>query len=101
MINKREKGNAKFFIKTGGGNAIFTFVTAGTILFAMPQYCVWQQNKAGEAEFRAEKESAKSLANAENYLLGDALKESKNEIIYIPTEAGIPITESARFKPKP
>jgi len=26
------------------------------------------------------------------------LRESSNEVIYIPTEAGIPITESARFK---
>ena len=26
-----------------------------------------------------------------------ALKESKDQVIYIPTEAGIPVTESARF----
>jgi hypothetical protein len=25
------------------------------------------------------------------------LKESKDQVIYIPTEAGIPVTESARF----
>ena len=134
--NKRDNGNAKFFIKTGIGSAVFAFVTAGIILFAMPQYYVWQQNKAGEAELaraeqnrqiaiqeaRAKEESAKSLANAEviraegvakaNKIIGDslqnneayihylwveALKESQNEVIYIPTEAGIPITESARI----
>lgn len=138
--NRHGTGNAKFFIKAGIGSALFAFVTAGIILFAMPQYYVWQQNKAGEAELaraeqnrqiaiqeaRAKEESAKSLANAEiiraegvakaNKIIGDslqnneayihylwveALKESQNEVIYIPTEAGIPITESVRFKDKP
>lgn len=135
--NKREKGNASMFIKRGICCAIFSTMTAAIILFAMPQYYVWQQNKAGEAELaraeqnrqiaiqeaRAKEESAKSLANAEviraegvakaNKIIGDslqnneayihylwieALRESNNEVIYIPTEAGIPITESARFK---
>ena len=105
-------------------------------LFAWPQYSVWQQNKAGEAELaraeqnrqiaiqeaKAKEESAKSLANAEiiraegvakaNKIIGDslqnndvyihylwieALRETKGEVIYVPTEAGIPITESQRF----
>ena len=135
--NNREKGNAALFIKSGIGCAIFCAVTSAIILFAMPQYYVWQQNKAGEAELaraeqnrqiaiqeaRAKEESAKSLANAEviraegvakaNKIIGDslqnneayihylwieALRESSNEVIYIPTEAGIPITESAQFK---
>lgn len=135
--NKRERGNSALFIKAGVGCAIFATTMAAIILFAMPQYYVWQQNKAGEAELaraeqnrqiaiqeaRAKEESSKSLANAEviraegvakaNKIIGDslknneayihylwveALKESQNEVIYIPTEAGIPITESARFK---
>lgn len=135
--NKNAKGNAALFIKSGIGCAIFSATVAAIILFAMPQYYVWQQNKAGEAELaraeqnrqiaiqeaRAKEESAKSLANAEviraegvaqaNKIIGDslqnneayihylwieALRESSNEVIYIPTEAGIPITESARFK---
>ena len=138
--NKREKGNAALFIKAGIGCAIFSMITAAAILFAMPQYYVWQQNKAGEAELaraeqnrqiaiqeaKAKEESAKSLANAEviraegvakaNKIIGDslqnneayihylwveALKESQNEVIYIPTEAGIPITESARIRKQP
>ena len=132
--NKRERGNASLFIKSGIGCAIFTSVTVTIILFAVPQYYVWQQNKAGEAELaraeqnrqiaiqeaRAKEESAKSLANAEviraegvigdslqnneayiHYLWIEALRESNNEVIYIPTEAGIPITESARFKKQP
>lgn len=32
-----------------------------------------------------------------HYLWIEALKESKDQVIYIPTEAGVPITESARF----
>ena len=135
--NKREKGNAALFIKSGIGCAVFSMSIAAIILFAMPQYYVWQQNKAGEAELaraeqnrqiaiqeaRAKEESARSLANAEviraegvakaNKIIGDslqnnesyihylwieALRESNNEVIYIPTEAGIPITESTRFK---
>lgn len=65
---------------------------------------------------KTKEESAKSLANAliseDNKIIGDslqtndayirylwieALKESKDQVIYAPTEAGIPITESARF----
>lgn len=121
------------------GILIFTFcqVIAMAILFALPNYLVWQQQKAGEAELakaeqnrqiaiqeaKAKEESAKYLANTDivraegiskaNKIIGDslknndayihylwieALKESKNEVIYIPTEAGIPITESMRFK---
>ena len=71
----------------------------------------------------AKKESAKELADAEviraegiakaneiignsltnneayiHYLWIEALRESKSDVIYIPTEAGIPITESQRFQ---
>lgn len=81
-----------------------------------------QNRQIAIQEAKAKEESAKSLANAEviraegvakaNKIIGDslqnndayihylwieALKESKDEVIYIPTEAGIPITESARF----
>ena len=81
-----------------------------------------QNRQIAIQEAKAKEESAKSLANAEiiraqgvaeaNRIIGDslqnndayihylwieALRESNNEVIYIPTEAGIPITESARF----
>ena len=81
-----------------------------------------QNRQIAIQEAKAKEESAKSLANAEviraegvakaNKIIGDslqnndayihylwieALKESNNDVIYIPTEAGIPITESARF----
>ena len=123
--------------------SIITFVLCELIslliLFGLPNYLVWQQNKEGEAELaraeqnrqiaiheaKAKEESAKSLANSDiiraegvakaNKIIGDslsnneayihylwieALKESNNEVIYIPTEAGIPITESQRFNKK-
>ena len=81
-----------------------------------------QNRQIAIQEAPAKEEAAKSLANAEviraegvakaNKIIGDslqnneayihylwieALRESSNEIIYIPTEAGIPITESTRF----
>lgn len=81
-----------------------------------------QNRKIAILEAKAKEESANSLAKAEiiraqgiaqaNKIIGDslqnndayihylwieALKESENDVIYIPTEAGIPITESARF----
>lgn len=128
---------SKLILRTGIGAVIFCSLVSGGILFLLPNYYVWQQNKEGEAELakaeqnrqiaiqeaKAKEESAKSLANAEviraegvakaNKIIGDslqnneayihylwieALRESSNEVIYIPTEAGIPITESQRFK---
>lgn len=81
-----------------------------------------QNRQIAIQEARAKEESAVSLANAEviraegvakaNKIIGDslqnndayihylwieALRESDSDVIYIPTEAGIPITESARF----
>ena len=81
-----------------------------------------QNRQIAIQEAREKEESAMSLANAEviraqgvaqaNKIIGDslqnndayihylwieALRESNNEVIYIPTEAGIPITESTRF----
>lgn len=84
-----------------------------------------QDRQIAIAEARAKKEAAEMLAAAEverakglaeankivadslkgqdeyiHYLWIEALKESKDQVIYIPTEAGIPITESTRLMPK-
>ena len=81
-----------------------------------------QNRQIAIQEAKAKEEAAQSLANARiieahgiseaNKIIGDsltnnesyihylwieAIKESKNQIVYIPTEAGIPITESMRF----
>lgn len=81
-----------------------------------------QNRQIAIQEARAKEEAARSLANAEviraegvakaNKIIGDslqnndayihylwieALKESRDQVIYVPTEAGIPVTESARF----
>lgn len=77
-------------------------------------------------EAQATKESAKDLADAEviraagaakaNKIIGESLKaneaylhylfinnmeNTKNQVIYIPTEAGLPILESRRLTPNP
>lgn len=82
--------------------------------------------KIAIAEAEAKKESAKQLAEAEiiraegvakaNTIIGDSLKNNEaylrylyitglndsddngNKIIYVPTEAGLPILEAGRFK---
>lgn len=84
-----------------------------------------QNRQIAIQEARAKEESAKSLANAEiiraqgiaeaNRIIGDSLKnndayihylwvealrETKNAVVYIPTEAGIPVTEANRFNAK-
>lgn len=107
--------------------------TVGGCLAGFPQYGVYHQRMAGEAELAkaeyskkvmvqdalARQESASKLAEAEviraegvakaNKIIGDSLKdndaylrymwirsleEGKNEVIYIPTEAGLPILEA-------
>lgn len=112
-------------------------VVAASLLFGLPQYHVWSQQKIGEAELaraeqnrqiaiqeaKAKLDSAEMLSQAEvkraegtakaNQIIGeslkhneayihwlwvDTLKDSKNQIIYIPTEAGVPIMESQRLK---
>lgn len=69
------------------------------------------KKEAAEMLAAAEVERAKGLAEANkivadslkgqdeyiHYLWIEALKESKDQVIYIPTEAGIPITESQRL----
>lgn len=138
FIGSKTKDNstAKSVKQSGIIGFVACLLFSIAILFAAPQYKVWQQQKEGEAELakaeqnrqiaiqeaRAKEEAAKSLANAEviraegvakaNKIIGDslqnndayihylwieALRESDSDVIYIPTEAGIPITESARF----
>ena len=104
-------------------------------MYAYPQYKVWEQGLAGQAELRraeqnrliavqeahAKMESAKLLGDAEvarargvaeaNKIIGDSLKgneaylrylwihnlaDTKNQVIYIPTEGGLPILEAGR-----
>lgn len=81
-----------------------------------------QDRQIAIQEAKAKEEAARSLANAEiiraegiakaneiignslqdndayiHYLWIESLKESHDQVIYVPTEAGIPITESSRF----
>ena len=97
-------------------------------MFGYPQYLVWQQEKEGEAalakasqdrqikvqEAEAEREAALSQAEA-NRTLGEsirsypeameqkwveAIKETDNQVIYLPTECSIPVTEAGRVASK-
>ena len=93
-------------------SALLVVVMIGAVVwsfaFGVPMYMVWQQQKAGEAEVKRAEGTAKanqiigqSLKGNEAYihwLWVDTLKDSKDQIIYIPTEAGVPITESFRLK---
>lgn len=120
----------------GGFFASAIFLTILLFMWIIPNYSVWQQQKAGEAELaraeqsrqiavqeaKAKLDSAEMLAQAEvkraegtakaNQIIGEslknneayihwlwveAIKDSKDQIIYIPTEANVPITESSRL----
>jgi hypothetical protein len=101
---------------------------SAVVAFGYPQYKVWEQSKAGEAalakatqdrqikvqEAEAEQEAASKQAEA-NRILGEsirqypesmeqkwveAIEKTSNQVIYLPTEASVPITESARMAQK-
>jgi regulator of protease activity HflC (stomatin/prohibitin superfamily) len=129
-----DRGNVKV-------GSVVVDVSIVTVLFGIllmagcPQYNVWQQGLAGQAELKraeanrkiavqeaeAKKESAHLLAEAEiiraggvaqaNKIIGDSLKgneaylrylwvetlsKDQKQIIYIPTEAGMPILEAGK-----
>ena len=107
-------------ILTLGGIACVAILIL-SIMFGYPVYKVWSAEKEGQAEFaRAEQnrqiavQEAKGLAEANrivadslngkseyiHYLWIQAIENTQNEIIYIPTEAGIPVTESFRLANK-
>jgi hypothetical protein len=123
----------------GTSIVLVLFMLVGGCMAGYPQYKVYENRLAGEAElegqkFRkqvaiqaamAKKESAGMLADAEvlraegvakaNKIIGESLKgneaylrylwisnleNSKGDVIYIPTEAGIPILEAGKRKDK-
>ena len=107
------------------------------LIYGYPQYKVWQQRLAGQAELaraeqnrkiaiqeaEAKKESARALAEAEviraegvakaNRIIGESLRgndsylrylwiqtlnDNPQNVIYVPTEAGLPILEAGKRK---
>lgn len=101
---------------------------SAAIIFGYPNYMVWEQGKQGEAalakatqdrqikvqEAEAEQEAASKQAEA-NRILGESVREypeameqkwveaianTSNQVIYLPTEASVPITESGRMAMK-
>ena len=113
--------------------AVILFIAA--LIYGYPQYKVWQQRLAGQAELaraeqnrkiaiqeaEAKKESARALAEAEviraegvakaNSIIGESLRgnesylrylwiqtlnDNPQNVIYVPTEAGLPILEAGK-----
>ena len=123
-------------IRTWSIAAAFILLIA-VVIYGYPQYKVWQQRLAGQAELaraeqnrriaiqeaEAKKESARALAEAEviraegvakaNRIIGESLRgnesylrylwiqtlnDNPQSVIYVPTEAGLPILEAGKRK---
>ena len=123
-------------IRTWSIAAEFILLIA-VVIYGYPQYKVWQQRLAGQAELaraeqnrkisiqeaEAKKESARALAEAEviraegvakaNRIIGESLRgnesylrylwiqtlnDNPQNVIYVPTEAGLPILEAGKRK---
>lgn len=113
-----------------GGIIVFIICLglSAAVIFGYPNYMVWEQGKQGEAalakatqdrqikvqEAEAEQEAASKQAEA-NRILGESVREypeameqkwveaianTSNQVIYLPTEASVPITESGRMAMK-
>ncbi len=126
-MNKFKKGNADGLLLAM--IAAFVVIIFLFFLFAWPQYKVWQQGMAGQAQLskaqqskqiaietaKAELESAKLRAEAIKVMgkaaqeypeyrqqefigaFGEALREGNiNQIVYVPTEANIPLLEAGK-----
>lgn len=130
----------RFYIKCGIAAIALAAATIGGCLAGGPQYKVYRQRLAGEAELaqanyskqvavqeaKALQESAGYKAQAQiiaargiadsNKIIGTSLKNNpdyltylwiemmqntKNQTIYVPTEANVPITEAGRAVPHP
>jgi len=70
------------------------------LMWGCPRYNVWQQGLAGEAALRrAEWDRQTSVEGNESYLRYlwiDHLDKVTGQIVYVPTEAGLPILEAGR-----
>lgn len=126
-MKKHQKGNTDNVLI--GMIAVFVVIAILFVLFAWPQYKVWQQGMSGQARLaeaqqskqiaietaKSELESAKLRAEAIKVMgkaaqeypeyrnqefigaFGEALREGKvNQIIYVPTEANIPVLEAGK-----
>lgn len=122
----KEKQNSYKF--EGIVSLLVCLAVAAGIAFGYPNYLVWEQGKQGEAalakatqdrqikvqEAEAEMEAAVKQAEA-NKTLGESIRaypeameqkwveaiaNTSNQVIYLPTEASVPITEAGRMAQK-
>jgi regulator of protease activity HflC (stomatin/prohibitin superfamily) len=110
----------------GKPGCILIAVGAGIVLLLLAMPEAQSSRQVAILEARAKKESAVSLAEAEviraegaakanhilqnslggpegylRYLQIQALEDSKASLIYVPTEAGLPVTEARRLEQQP
>ena len=90
-----------FLIGASGAAALAIVAVVGGLLYGCPQYKVYSQRMDGEAEL-AQANYSKQVQVQDAYLrylwinkLSDS--EAKGgQVIYVPTEAGLPILEAGR-----
>lgn len=135
----QQRSRTQLAIKCGIAGVSLAVLAIGGCLAGGPQYRVYRQRLAGEAELAqanyskqvavqealATRDSAKYKAEAQitaahgiaesNQIIGRSLKDNpeyltylwiemmqgtKNQVIYVPTEGSIPVTEASRFAPR-
>lgn len=134
---EQQQQTVKFVVKCVAAVTLLGALTIGGCLAVGPQYGVYKQRLAGEAELAqanyskqvavqealATKDSAKYKADAAiiaasgiaranqiigrslkdnpdylTYLWIEMMKDTKNQVIYVPTEHSIPVTEATRLQ---
>lgn len=83
-----------------------TIALVALCMWIFPIYGVWASRKSGQVAI-AVAESIKLIGNSleenTNYLKWQWIKsmaDTENELIYVPTEAGLPILEAGRKAPR-
>ena len=79
---------------------IAILVVLAGLLYGIPKYQVWKQGLKGQAEL-ARAEQNRKIAVQEVEVKKDfakALAENQQDVIYVPTEAGLPIREAGHRK---
>lgn len=123
----RYKANTKLGVKITVGVVVSLLAVVFLFMLVMPQINLYKANtekKALIAEAKAKRAAAFEFAQAEverakgvaesnkivaesinenyiRYLYIQAIEGNQNQIIYVPTEAGLPILEANRMQPAP
>ena len=74
----------------------------GSLMYGCPRYSVWQQEMAGKAEIERAKGMAEAIRIENGSLTGTYIQylwvrqqgDALDKVVYIPTEANLPILEA-------